>query len=383
MYLYDWLKGYNLFTFEHARLERAKAIRTSAPAKSNGSGIHQHIQNYDVAWKFDLRRTGETIVTPSCTCPDWSERGKFSKMPCKHLLSVAINAEISPLIETSKPIAGLDDGAPTVPNDAPQTFNEKVVAAIQKSVYDLAAQIHDVLSEGYVPFILGPTGVGKTSAVREVALKLSSRLVEHAGSDSYTDSDLVGIEMPNGKRLPGPVGYAMEYASNMGEPVLLFLDEFLRYNPRAQESLMRLLLPISAPVAKAMGVDYDGAIRATSAPFWGDVWAPADLVKIVLAGNPWGNVPDPALIRRAVPIMAEFDDQVKELFDGGVKLAIDLSWKGTKDKTLPLPIEYGELARASGPRDEALVKRYVNRLTALDPAAAEGFASLLNAGGKL
>jgi hypothetical protein len=193
----------------------------------------------------------------------------------------------------------------------------------------------------------------------------------------------VGVEMPSGKRMPGPIGNALTHAREMDEPVLLFLDEFLRYNSRAQESLMRLLLPIPAEITRVMGVSYDGAIRATSAPFWGDEWAPAEAVSIVLAANPWGNVPDPALVRRTVPILVGFDNNVAGLFSQKIRAAIDLSWKGTTDGTLPLPIEYGELARAQSADDPAILARYNQRLMALDPAAAKGFETLLgNLGAK-
>ena len=66
-----------------------------------------------------------------------------------------------------------------------------------------------------------------------------------------------------------------------------------------------------------------------------------------------------------------------------MKAAIDLSWKGTADGSLPLPIEYGELARAESADDPAILSRYTNRLLALDPAAAKGFETLLgNLGAK-
>jgi len=141
---------------------------------------------------------------------------------------------------------------------------------------------------------------------------------------------------------------------------------------------MRLLLPIPAEITRVMGISHDGAIRATSAPFWGDEWAPAESVSIVLAANPWGNVPDPALVRRTVPIMVGFDNNVAGLFSQKTRAAIDLSWKGTTDGSLPLPIEYGELARAKSADDPAILSRYTNRLMALDPAAAKGFETLLS-----
>ncbi len=210
-----------------------------------------------------------------------------------------------------------------------------------------------------------------------MAQSLNCRLVEHAGADSYTDSDLVGVMMPSGLRMPGPVAQALGHAREMCEPVLLFLDEFTRYHMRAQESLMRLLLPIGADVAKTLGVEHDGAIRATSAPFWGDEWAPADLLHTALACNPWGTPLDPALVRRTVPVMVGFADEVAALFDANLAAAIRISWTGTQDGTLPLPLEYGELARAAAPGDVLILDRYRSRLAVLDPAAATAFDALL------
>jgi hypothetical protein len=392
MNLYEWLKANNYagFTVEPARLKRANDIRSARPTvgkESNGNCVvGTALNSYTVLWEI-TPRGGNAVVRPSCTCPDWADRGRYSNTLCKHLLSAALLNDGLPVDITDLTPVSADIVFPTKEEkpkaEQVEGFNERVKREISKAVSSLADDVLAVLNEGYVPFLLGPTGVGKTSAIRQVALATQSLLIEHAGADSFTDSDLVGVEMPSGKRMPGPIGNALSHAREMGEPVLLFLDEFLRYNSRAQESLMRLLLPIPAEITRVMGISHDGAIRATSAPFWGDEWAPAESVSIVLAANPWGNIPDPALVRRTVPIMVGFEKNVAGLFSQKTRAAIDLSWKGTADGSLPLPIEYGELARAQSADDPAILARYNNRLMALDPAAAKGFETLLgNLGAK-
>ena len=102
---------------------------------------------------------------------------------------------------------------------------------------------------------------------------------------------------------------------------------------------------------------------------------------IALACNPWGTPLDPALVRRTVPVMVEFELQVAELFDAKLAMAIKLSWTGTQDGTLPLPLEYGELVRASSPDDARILERYRSRLTVLDPAARTAFDALLQGSG--
>jgi len=386
MNLYEWLKANQFagFKVDQARLKRANDIRAAQPnveSKPNGDTVVETtMHSYAVRWEI-TPRGDDAIIRPSCTCPDWADRGRYSNLLCKHLLSTAIHSGDLFAATSLKPISA-DIVFPTKEEkqsvEQVEDFNECVRREISKAVSSLAENVLAVLKEGYVPFLLGPTGVGKTSAIRQVALATQSLLIEHAGADSFTDSDLVGVEMPSGKRMPGPIGNALTHAREMGEPVLLFLDEFLRYNSRAQESLMRLLLPIPAEITRVMGISHDGAIRATSAPFWGDEWAPAESVLIVLAANPWGNVPDPALVRRTVPIMVGFENNVAGLFSQKTRAAIDLSWKGTADGSLPLPIEYGELARAQSADDPVILSRYTNRLMALDPAAAKGFETLLS-----
>jgi len=391
MNLYEWLKANNYagFKVDQARLKRANDIRAAQPnveSKLNGDTVVETtMHSYAVLWEI-TPRGDDAVIRPSCTCPDWADRGRYSNLLCKHLLNTAIHSGDLFAATNLNPVSA-DIVFPTKEEkqkaEPLEDFNEHVRREISKAVSSLAQDVLAVLKEGYVPFLLGPTGVGKTSAIRQVALATQSLLIEHAGADSFTDSDLVGVEMPSGKRMAGPIGNALTHAREMGEPVLLFLDEFLRYNSRAQESLMRLLLPIPAEITRVMGISHDGAIRATSAPFWGDEWAPAESVSIVLAANPWGNVPDPALVRRTVPIMVGFDNSVAGLFSQKTRAAIDLSWKGTADGSLPLPIEYGELARAQSADDPAILSRYTNRLMALDPAAAKGFETLLgNLGAK-
>ena len=385
--IYEWLEQYNFAGFDTRRSEKgmelARTIHRTFVIQSGPTPtdyicrVEQFRGRYKVTWAMQVQG-GKTTITPDCTCPDWKERGRLNGMPCKHLLAVAIRSEEVPeAVVNSTPSKGHSSEPVLSPAEDHLSFGERVSNAISKAIADLSRQVQAVLLEGYVPLLLGPTGCGKTSAMRHAALQLGARLVEHSGADSWSDSDLIGLEMPSGKRFPGPVANALTHAREMGEPVLLFFDEFLRNNPRAQESLMRLLLPISSEVVVAMGLSQAGAIRATSAPFWGEEWAPAELVHIALAGNPWGNVPDPALIRRTVPLMIDFDASLVNLFEKSLKTTIELSWSGTRDGSLPLPIEYGELARARNPDDQAVLARYMNRLRAIDPAAAGGFETLL------
>lgn len=401
MSLFAWLAQQNFagLLVEEKRLKRGESLALSIGAHRHPTGgklnsaVSTTIHSYTVEWKIAVNPpTNTASVTPACTCADWFQSGGWTeKRPCKHLLALAIVTEIPPSLQPIKPEAHVAPGAAggaapqpaaSTPAAAPHPpFANRIAGAIDETISRIAGQVREILDQGLVPLLVGPTGSGKTSAIRRVAQSLDCRLVEHAGADSYTNSDLVGVMMPSGLRLPGPVAQALGQARELGEPVLLFLDEFTRYHMRAQESLMRLLLPIGPEVVKALGIEYDGAVRATSAPFWGDEWAPAEAVHIALACNPWGTPLDPALVRRTVPVMVEFALDVADLFDARLATAIKLSWTGTQDGTLPLPLEYGELVRAESPNDTKILERYRSRLTVLDPAARTAFDALLQGSG--
>jgi len=388
MNVYEWItsKGAGTgFKFEAGRVERADKVRIGYVQTIN-QGTRARAAAYDVTLTFE-QTDALVCIEAQCGCEDYDQRYALdpkAAQPCKHIIAVMKRVEMHEigLNDGFMPVAKIPEGMKRESfeplDDQDFSFPERVSNAIGKAVRMLAQQTADIIHAGGVPFLVGPTGCGKTSAVSEAALMLSARFYETAGADSWTDSDLVGVMMPSGIPMPGPIGAALTHAQLSGERVLIFLDEFLRFSPRAQESMMRILLPKRAAIAHAMGIEYEGDIRVTSAPFWGESWAPADLCHIVLAANPWGNTPDPALLRRVEPVSVAFNDSVLSLFKGKAQNAIELSWKGTADGSLPLPIEYSELARARDEKDLSFVERYVARLRIIDPAAAQAYQTLLN-----
>ena len=234
MNLYEWLKANNYagFKVEPARLKRANDMHADQPnlkvEPSGGTVVETTMHSYAVRWEITPRGS-DAVIRPSCTCPDWADRGRYSNLLCKHLLNTAIHSGDLFAAEKLKPVSAdivfpKEEKSQAAPLE---DFNGHVRREISRAVSSLAENVLAVLKEGYVPFLLGPTGVGKTSAIRQVALAMGSLLIEHAGADSFTDSDLVGVEMPSSKRMAGPIGNALSHAREMGEPVLLFLDEFL------------------------------------------------------------------------------------------------------------------------------------------------------------
>jgi hypothetical protein len=349
---------------ESGRWIRAKALAPKSHAQEGGV-FRAQINSYDV--KVPVNGVG----IPSCTCVDWKTHGSAESVACKHILALAIRVGV---ITHDGSVTQAQASKPSAP---PADFRGQVSDAIAVAIEKLGEQVKAIIDAGDVPLLVGPTGTGKTSAVRRVSHWLGASMYEVSGSESYTDSDLVGVTMPTGLKFPGVIARAAENALE-GFPSLLFFDEFTRFSPRAAEGLLRLLLPIRMEDAHMMGFsEADGTVRATSAPFWGDVWMPVEDCPIVLACNPWGQPLDPALLRRTVPVWAGFDQQVASLFSGTVAFAITTSWKAVDSGELPLPIEYGEIARAVSPDDFNIVQRYRDRLRILDPAADEAFGLMM------
>ena len=378
---------------EAGRLKRASKISLSAPtAKTRGkktswTGAYK-TYNLEMVLLHDKNE-----VEISCSCPDWfaaggaqEQEGSLNTRPCKHLLAFAEKCVIPPqnAVDFSRPVdvrpltkAKKSASAKSNTASAALPFGEQVSDEIGLAITNLSFDIEELLLDGQVPLVIGPTGCGKTSAHRMIALRNKQSLVESAGAASYSDADMVGIVHVNGDPFPGPIADAFSAAREMGENVLLFLDEFTRFNARAQEALMRPLLPVAADAAQAMGIDTQVPVRITSAPFWGTEWGPAEKIQMSLACNPWGTTIDPALIRRTTPVFAGFPDDLAELFSDKVGQAIKASWSAVEDGRWPLPIEYQALAKAKSPDDASIFRAYSHRLRAIDPAAADGFTATL------
>jgi len=322
-----------------------------------------------------------SVLDLECDCPDWQQRGQHFSQPCKHLLALAL--KVGPVPDNGAVVVITPPApAPTTPPPASTppapvtTFRDKIVQAVTGAISALADQVEVVLVAGEVPFLIGPTGCGKTSAVRLVATRNAWGFEEVSGSPSFADADLAGVKMAGGVEIAGPFARAFRRARS-GEVVLLFIDEFLRFNTRAQDILMRPLLPTPPSVVQAMGIPADEFVRLLEAPLWGIEWAPCSRAKLALACNPWGSVPDPAVVRRVTPVPVAFAPAVARLFTTPVQNAIEASWKAVQGGQLPLPIEYQALTTAEAPDDRRFLAGYFGRLAAIDPAAAEGFRKVL------
>lgn len=371
-------------TVDQRRVERAQEIVDLGRVRVS-TATAQEIAG-EIVGRYRTSITLDTAV-PSvldleCDCPDWQQRGQHFSQPCKHLLALALKVGAVPdngtvvLITVPQAVVAQPPLASPPPPSPAATFRDRILQAVAGAIAALADQVEGVLAAGEVPFLIGPTGCGKTSAVRLVATRNAWGFEEVSGSPSFADADLAGVKMAGGVELAGPFARAFRRARD-GEQVLLFIDEFLRFNTRAQDILVRPLLPTPPSVAQAMGIRTAEFVRLLEAPLWGVEWAPCSRARLAIACNPWGSVLDPAVVRRVTPVPVAFAPLVARLFTTPVQNAIEASWKAVQGGQLPLPIEYQALTTAEAPDDRRFLAAYFGRLGAIDPAAAEGFRKVL------
>jgi hypothetical protein len=371
------------FQLEPGREKRAQEIHSKGWVVVNGcTAAHVEAKvsgNYDVS--IDLR--GGVSIT--CNCPDYQQRGRHMRRPCKHILALALEADtaigVQPSVQTAPEPATSQqpatDPLATLPDfdTAEPSFANRVRSAIGSAIAALADLVETTVRAGEIPFLIGPTGCGKTSAARLVATRNRWGFEEVTGSESFADADLLGLRTDHMEQ-PGIFARAFRRARE-DETVLVLLDEMTRFNVRCQDVLMRPFQSTPVPVARAMGLEVNEPIRLVEAPLWGIEWAPVSRVHLVLAANPWGSVLDPALVRRVWPLPVDLDETVVQLFDAALADAIRASWNAVRQGELPLPIEYQALARARHPGDTAILRAYLVRLGAVDKAAADGFRTVL------
>mgnify|MGYP000057369253 CR=1 FL=1 len=316
-----------------------------------------------------------------CTCQDFTGRQMAIGAACKHLVATAMWLEdrgwdTDDLFGTG----GTPQSAPLP--DPPGWPVNALRGAVGKAIGALADRIGAYLMDGDSPLLIGPTGVGKTSAVHQVATTLGMGLEEVAGSDSWTEADLIGTWTPAREWAWGPVGRAFRRARE-GEGVLVFVDEATRFNPRALDLLLRAIQPVSDTLARRMGISIPpgtGDVYVTEAPLLGHRdWCPASHLTWIAAGNPGVNPLDPALVRRFLVLEARLARAVLDVLPVETQPLVAQLWDSYERGELPLPLEYQQLLRAHSPAD--LFTLYHARLRALDPIAAEAVARVLDGNG--
>lgn len=250
------------------------------------------------------------------------------------------------------------------------SFKTKMSNRIDSAITETSNIVLEKLDAGMIPIMVGPTGCGKTSAVKKLLRVLADRgemwgLETIGGLETYGDADLFGIRMINGD-IEGVISRAFRRALS-GENILLFIDELLRFDTRVQNAFMLALQPIDVDTAHAMGIATDEPVYVTEAPIWGRVYAPCSRIKWIFGCNPWGAKVDPAFGRRTQPVFVGYSKKVLDLIDDEeLNTMINSTWEGVKSDSIQLPIEYQQLAAMKNGHDRSIIPNYLDRLRFVD-----------------
>jgi len=314
---------------------------------------------------------------------------------CSHQIAGLISADngaITVAIPQATPRQPRQANQPSQPSQSipgQYSFKTKLNKAIGNAIENVIDVTKEVLRKGKHPFLLGPTGCGKTSAIsalikdREFWLELfknrygiefdqflpngEGMLFDSiAGLETYGDADIVGL-ITQMKEVASIIARAFAIARS-GKFVTVFCDEFKRFDPRVQNFFMTALLPIDATTARSMGIDTDESIYRVEAPVWGIEWAPVKHIIWIFGANEWGAAIDPAFARRVQARFIEYSDAALHPLDSDIADFIRQTWQDTRDGLLSLPIEYGLLSTMKNGSDVSIFADWLENLRLIDPA---------------
>jgi nitric oxide reductase NorQ protein len=119
--------------------------------------------------------------------------------------------------------------------------------------------IRRLIRRGGTALLVGPTGVGKTYAVKQAVLAECARLVVVKGRPGLDDRQLYGGIYPTEEHyrwIDGPLAKAWR-AAHAGERVVLVIDELARLDPYHLAALIGALDPVTGTEVQSMHISID------------------------------------------------------------------------------------------------------------------------------
>ena len=370
-----------LATFDVSDSVKKDALAYAGFCIAAGALLHE--REPDSIWATTPTENGTRSYPPRldfaagthfCNCgASFAARTAGSMSLCKHELTVAILADdqripVTPKVRQQRNSTGQSGprkqaNALTASISPMQgrSINAQVVHHMQKAISALGIQVETLWHTDQIPMLIGPTGTGKTSAIKTIAKINQWNYFTLAGDKSIAESDLLGMHLNNGTDICGIATLAFR-AAREGNVTILFLDEFKRFNQRMQDVLMTAVQRTEASVAKLMGIETDEDIYILRSPTWGMEWAPVSKLKWVFATNPWGANIDDAFGRRITYVDAWYSEDVLKPFDPVFADMVKQVWQACREGVLGLPIEYQMLAGCKTKNDTDALGRYLIKL---------------------
>lgn len=153
------------------------------------------------------------------------------------------------------------------------------------------ATLQRLIRRGGTALLVGPTGVGKTYAVKQAVVAEGARLVIVKGRPGLDDRQLYGGIYPTADHyqwIDGPLAKAWR-AAHAGEHVVLIIDELARLDPYHLAALIGALDPVSGSEVRSMQlpleVDDHTLYYVLSLPNGDNLVAPCRHLSIVATTN--------------------------------------------------------------------------------------------------
>lgn len=241
---------------------------------------------------------------------------------------------------------------------------------------DRLASAYKKQGGSYIPLLVGPSDMGKTYIMAQVAGELGRRLVSISGMPSFSDDIAVGLDTRAVKRR-GPIAEAFERARD-GENVLLAIDEVRRFPRTVQDMLVAGIQVIPAHHAQTAGLPVNEPVRMLQSPLYGLLWAPVSKLYIIMGTNPWGTPFDPAFLRRVYPVHIEWDKNVIKSFglSEPISTFVEHTHGMTKETEFGMPIGISVLLQMRTPDDTEPIRTYMQRLRLLDPIVYDALSGI-------
>ncbi|HLV99418.1 MAG TPA: MoxR family ATPase [Ktedonobacterales bacterium] len=219
------------------------------------------------------------------------------------------------LYALAQPSVATPASVPTQPGQAAPSSTP----AVQPVQTEVSKTLVRAIQRGRTALLVGPTGVGKTEAVKQAALVAGATLIKIEGHPGLDDKILFGGVYPDGKGgfsyVEGPLSEAWRYAAE-GQRVVLLLDELARMDALYHALLIGALDSLSGAEIAArpklawatallpVALDRAARYRVLSLPNGAVLIAPASHLSVIATTNLGSAYQqatpqlDPALVRR-------------------------------------------------------------------------------------
>jgi len=287
-----------------------------------------------------------------CTCALWNGHLRHRGQDCNHITEAKSGYTASTTVKSGTAVE----------------WRDGLRQAIQKYIDACAVEVKEVLEEGHrASLFIGPTGMGKSTAIKQAIRQSGTYFAQAVGAAAHTPATMLGM-VAQGVAHPGPIADAWEMARK--GKTTFFLDELFRFPQSVSTLLINCMEVVDAALAERGGMyrthpQLAGKdILVISAPLWPLDICPAENLTFVTAANPWGTIPDPAVMRRVTDVRKfSFDPEVNDWglsnhFLPSTWECISKTFMAVKSGEIAVPFAFDSMMAMKGPGDTGPLRAY-------------------------